>query len=84
MLLFIGILVLAGLLYFCSWKENEPYTKPPQNTHVTENKQAFISCGCPELATWHPGRVKHKLGCKKFWDLNPGRTEEELLKDEGF
>ena len=48
------------------------------------NLSPFISCECDELQTWHPGRVEHKMTCKKFWSLNPNRTKKELLKFEGF
>jgi hypothetical protein len=47
------------------------------------NLNPFVLCEC-DLPTWHPGRVKHKLECQKFWELNPSRTKEELLEFEGF
>ena len=60
-----------------------PQTIDPYPTGKSE-VSPFISCNCPELSTWHPGRLEHKLKCQKFWALNPGRTKEELLKVEGF
>jgi hypothetical protein len=45
----------------------------------------FKSCThSNEMATWHPGRVKHKLMCDEFWAFNPSRTAQELIKGEGF
>ena len=57
---------------------------PVYNYNNTPNYGDFISCECPELQTWHGGRVEHKLNCSKFWSINPGRTKEELLRNEGF
>ena len=44
----------------------------------------IISCNCPELATWHPGRIKHKLQCPIFRKLNPNLTITEFMEREGF
>jgi len=52
-------------------------------SHIPKVKP-FVSCGCKELVTWHPGQVEHKSKCKKFWKLNPNRTLDELLRSEGF
>ena len=64
--------------------EKTPVTEDKNENEETMNLEQFTSCGCPELVTWHPGRVEHKLECEKFWSLNPGRTKNELLKTEGF
>ena len=77
-LLFIVILCIAYYVW------NSDRAVKPSNKKTGTKVEPFTSCGCPELATWHPGRVEHKMGCSKFWTLNPNRTKEELLKSEGF
>jgi len=44
-------------------------------------RKQVISCNCSELEqTWHPGRIKHKLNCKKFWKLNPTLTKRSIIE----
>lgn len=57
---------------------------PKEYINFQISKSDWISCECPELCTWHPGQVKHKLECAKFWRLNPGKTKDDLLRYEGF
>ncbi len=42
------------------------------------------SCGCPDLATWHPGQIQHKFKCPKFRKLNPTLTVKQFMTAEGF
>jgi len=64
--------------------ENHQINKISGSKKNSPNNNSFVSCECPELMTWHPGRVEHKMKCTKFWSLNPNRTKDELLQDEGF
>ena len=59
-------------------------TPKRSNPNLKKTTSQWISCGCPELQTHHPGRIRHKLKCSKFWKLNPDKTAEELLAFEGF
>ncbi len=54
---------------------------PDEKTNKLLNTNSFKSCDCPELATWHPGRISHKYHCHKFFLLNPGRTKQEFIKE---
>ena len=86
--IFSVLLILLSLVFYNLNKK--PEIKPNEvqtNSDCGCNKldtSPFKSCKCPELATWHPGRVEHKLKCKKFWSLNPGRTKKELVTVEGL
>jgi len=65
---------------------NKPgYLKPEVDVQkVPQEIKPFVSCGCIELITFRLEQIKHKINCPKFWELNPGRTKDELLKSEGF
>ena len=76
------LLVIILCTVYYAWNRNGAVK--PSNRETDTKVEPFISCKCPELATWHGGRVEHKMGCSKFWTLNPNRTKEELLKSEGF
>ncbi len=43
----------------------------------TKGSTEPISCGCPELATWHPGQVEHKAKCLSL-------TMIQFMAWEGF
>nr|WQM86810.1 hypothetical protein [Marseillevirus cajuinensis] len=74
---FIVVSLLIVWFFFARTKKQEP---PPKN------KEPFqvVSCGCPELATSHPGRVEHKMRCSVFRSLNPELTMKKFLEFEGF
>ena len=44
----------------------------------------IISCGCPDLATAHSGRIAHKLKCPIFRKYNPDLTVKKFMKGEEF
>lgn len=77
-LLFIGLVVLY--LHYTPQSVETVCAAPDT---VSETLQV-ISCECPDLATWHPGRVAHKSTCRKFRELNPNLTYQAFMKDEGF
>jgi hypothetical protein len=56
-------------------------TGEQRNKTFQEN---ILSCNCPELSTWHPGRVQHKLNCPEFRKLNPNLSVNDFLYKEGF
>lgn len=79
--LFILFVVLSILF---ALKIHESFTNVNKLTLLQEDKKKIISCGCSELATWHPARIAHKMKCPIFRKLNPDLTVKEFLKDEGF
>ncbi|AMQ10528.1 hypothetical protein [Brazilian marseillevirus] len=81
-LIFAFVIVLSLLLtWFFFWKkEDVPKQKKTEEPFTLD----VVSCGCPELATAHPGRVKHKMECSVFRSLNPNLTVKQFLEYEGF
>ncbi len=88
----ITILFIVIMMYILKKSTQEPLT---ENVSFIEDLTQFkksceessdypISCQCPELATWHPGRVQHKMTCPIFRKLNPNLTVKQFLKYEGF
>lgn len=79
MLILTSLIVLIVLIFLIYIQQPEVSNRDGQDPSV---RYKFTTCNCPELATWHPGQVEHKLKCSKFWELNPGRTKDELLLTE--
>lgn len=79
LLVLLTIFVVWLLFFRTSTKHAPPSreTKEPLMLDIT-------SCGCPELATSHPGRIQHKMTCSVFRSLNPGLTVKKFLEHEGF
>ncbi|AIT54945.1 hypothetical protein MEL_332 [Melbournevirus] len=74
------VLFVVWLLFFRTSKKHVPPAKEVKEPLLLD----VVSCGCPDLATAHPERVKHKMNCSVFRSLNPGLTANQFLEYEGF
>ncbi|BAU80282.1 hypothetical protein A9K97_gp069 [Tokyovirus A1] len=77
--LVIFALLVVWLLFFRTPTKHVPPVKEKESLMLD-----IVSCGCPDLATSHPGRIKHKMTCSVFRSLNPGLTVKQFLEHEGF
>jgi hypothetical protein len=87
-ILFILILIVCYISSINSSIQTNGKASPVRESNapiqVNENTSKIKSCGCPDLVTWHPGQIKHKLYCPIFRKLNPNLTLKEFYKYEGF